>query len=125
MYAAFLLLPHLSHLCCLHINLREAKREIVTTLLSLLSRSPCYPRVRLLAAEQKPPQDFPRYFQPMARSCPRAYFTHSPQPHCRDLWRGCSAPAPPQQQPHTGTVLFLLWCAVGNALISYKNTRCC
>lgn len=64
MYAVFLLLPHLSHLCCLHINLREAKREIVTTLLFLLSRSPCYPRVRLLAAEQKPPQDFPQHFQP-------------------------------------------------------------
>lgn len=50
-YAAFLLLPHLFHLCCLFINLREAKREIFTTLLSSLSCPLHCPGARLLAAE--------------------------------------------------------------------------
>lgn len=70
-YAGFLLPPHLSHLCCAPVNLREAKREIFTILQSLLCCSPHCPRAQLLAAGGKPPRAhwLPKpYFQPVVRS---------------------------------------------------------
>lgn len=89
-YAGFLLLPHLSHLGSLLINLREAKREILPTLLLSLPHPLHCLRAQLLETEVETTKGswLPKsYFQQIAKSWQSAYFHASALP--APCWQGC------------------------------------
>lgn len=96
-YAGFLLLLHLSHLCCLLINLREARSIIFSTF------CPCYPGLSIAPGHgvgnrmetTTRPSSSPEIFQRSGKSWQYAYFCapslHTPTPTTAYLQGCCSA----------------------------------
>lgn len=90
-YIKFLLLPHLTHLGSLLINLREAKSETFTTSSSLLPQGIA---LRNRMETTKDPWLPKSYFQQIAKRWQYAYFHASSLPAARAVYRLGSALCP-------------------------------